>query len=139
MLGIGPKGVAAAGGRTCPNLGSLQEYTPMAYDGVCDSLRPRSLRLRFEGIWTMRAIARSRWHFCSVPRRGRLCRAEQDCASCGGHVPGRGKRGGVRLIYYWEPDSQTFYMLYLYAKNEQGDLTSEQLKVLAKLVRGEFK
>jgi len=54
-------------------------------------------------------------------------------------VPGRGKRGGVRLIYYWEPGNQTFYMLYLYAKNEQEDLTSEQLKVLARLVREEFK
>jgi len=51
----------------------------------------------------------------------------------------RGKRGGVRLIYYWEPKTETFYMLYLYAKNEQGDLTSAQLKVLAKLVREEFK
>lgn len=40
--------------------------------------------------------------------------------------------------YYWEPASQTFYMLYLYAKNEQGDLTADQLKVLAKLVRREF-
>lgn len=54
-------------------------------------------------------------------------------------VPGRGKRGGVRLIYYWEPGKQTFYMLYLYAKNEQEDLTFEQLKVLARLVREEFK
>lgn len=51
----------------------------------------------------------------------------------------RGKRGGVRLIYYWESETETFYMLYLYAKNEQGDLTSAQLKVLAKLVREEFK
>jgi len=39
-------------------------------------------------------------------------------------APGRGKRGGARLIYYWDPTSQTFYMLYLYAKNEQGDLTA---------------
>jgi len=52
---------------------------------------------------------------------------------------GRGKRGGVRLIYYWESASQTYYMLYLYAKNEQGDLTSAQLKTLAKLVREEFR
>jgi hypothetical protein len=51
----------------------------------------------------------------------------------------RGKRGGIRLIYYWEPESETFYMVYLYAKNEQGDLTSAQLKTLAKLVREEFK
>ena len=54
-------------------------------------------------------------------------------------VPGRAKRGGVRLIYYWEPDSQTFYMLYLYAKNEQEDLTAQQLKALSKLVREEFR
>ncbi len=54
-------------------------------------------------------------------------------------APGRGKRGGIRLIYYWEPESETVYMLYLYAKNEQGDLTSAQLKVLATLVREEFK
>lgn len=54
-------------------------------------------------------------------------------------APGRGKRGGVRLIYYWEPESETFYMLFLYAKNEQGDLTSAQLKVLAKLVQEEFR
>ena len=51
---------------------------------------------------------------------------------------GRGKRGGVRLIYYWEAASQTFYILYIYAKNEQGDVTAAQLKVLAKLVREEF-
>lgn len=51
---------------------------------------------------------------------------------------GRGKRGGLRLIYYWEPSSDTFYMLYLYAKNEQGDLASDQVKVLRQLVREEF-
>lgn len=53
-------------------------------------------------------------------------------------APGRGKRGGVRLIYYWEPGIQTFYMLYLYTKNVQGDLTAVQLNVLTKLVRKEF-
>ncbi len=51
---------------------------------------------------------------------------------------GSRQRGGVRLIYHWEPASQTFYMLYLYAKSEQGDVTSAQLKILAKLVREEF-
>ena len=51
---------------------------------------------------------------------------------------GRGKRGGVRVIYYWAPDPQTVYLLYIYAKNEQGDLTPAQAKVLARLVREEF-
>jgi mRNA-degrading endonuclease RelE of RelBE toxin-antitoxin system len=25
---------------------------------------------------------------------------------------GIGKRGGVRIIYYWQPDEQVFYMLF---------------------------
>ena len=52
---------------------------------------------------------------------------------------GRGKRGGLRVIYYWVPKDQVCYMLYVYAKNEQGDLTAAQTRLLARLVREEFK
>ena len=52
---------------------------------------------------------------------------------------GRGKRGGVRTIYYWAVDDDLCYMLYTYAKNEQGDLTATQLRALARVVREEFK
>lgn len=51
---------------------------------------------------------------------------------------GRGRRGGVRVIYYWAPAPETVYLLYVYAKNEQGDLTPAQAKALARLVREEF-
>lgn len=53
--------------------------------------------------------------------------------------PGSGKRGGVRIIYYWAPAAAAFYMLYCYAKNEQDDLTPTQTKLLGRLVREEFK
>jgi mRNA-degrading endonuclease RelE of RelBE toxin-antitoxin system len=52
---------------------------------------------------------------------------------------GRGKRGGLRIIYYWDAPSETFYMLYLYAKNTQGDLTSAQAKLLWRVVEEEFR
>lgn len=52
---------------------------------------------------------------------------------------GVGKRGGVRVIYYWAPVEAVFYMLYIYAKTEQGDLTPQQVRALAKVVREEFK
>lgn len=54
-------------------------------------------------------------------------------------VPGRGKRGGARIIYYWDKPSETFFMLFAYTKQEQGDLTPKQVKVLGHLVRKEFK
>jgi len=52
---------------------------------------------------------------------------------------GKGKRGGCRIIYYWDNNNETFYMLLAYQKNMQEDLTPEQLKILSKLVREEFK
>jgi hypothetical protein len=52
---------------------------------------------------------------------------------------GRGKRGGLRVIYYWAATEDVCYMLYAYAKNEQGDLTRAQIRVLSRLVREEFK
>ncbi|HWE42944.1 MAG TPA: hypothetical protein VG432_10580 [Gemmatimonadaceae bacterium] len=50
----------------------------------------------------------------------------------------RGKRGGLRVIYYWAKQDQLCYMLYVYSKNEQGDLTVDQARMLARLVREEF-
>ena len=48
---------------------------------------------------------------------------------------GRGKRGGLRVIYYcWSEDR--LYMIFVYDKARQGDLTPEQLKVLRAYVEG---
>ena len=51
---------------------------------------------------------------------------------------GGGKRGGFRIIYFWHKTSATCYMLFLYRKNEQGDLTAAQARMLARVVREEF-
>jgi len=52
---------------------------------------------------------------------------------------GVGKRGGIRVIYYWQPREQVFYMLFAYPKAAQEDLTTDQLRVLARIVREEIK
>jgi hypothetical protein len=54
-------------------------------------------------------------------------------------TPGSGKRGGLRVIYYWVPAERAFYMVYAYTKSEQGDLTAAQTRELRQLVREEFK
>ena len=51
---------------------------------------------------------------------------------------GKGKRGGYRVIYYWDEKQETFYMLLAYAKSKQEDLTPTQMKVLTKLVKEEL-
>jgi mRNA-degrading endonuclease RelE of RelBE toxin-antitoxin system len=51
---------------------------------------------------------------------------------------GRGKRGSYRVIYYWAPSKSVCYMLFLYKKNEQGDLTPAQVRALSRVVKEEF-
>lgn len=52
---------------------------------------------------------------------------------------GRGKRGGIRVIYYRLPDRDWILMLLAYPKSERDDLTAEQKRVLRKLVEEELK
>ena len=51
----------------------------------------------------------------------------------------RGKRGGVRIIYYWAVSSEQILMLMIYPKSQQDDLTPGQIKILKGIVEEEFK
>lgn len=53
-------------------------------------------------------------------------------------LSGRGKRGGIRVIYFWDERTETFYMLYAFPKSKREDLTPQQLRVLSQLAREEF-
>ncbi|RJQ51159.1 MAG: hypothetical protein C4530_20520 [Desulfobacteraceae bacterium] len=50
------------------------------------------------------------------------------------NLPGRGKRGALRIIYYWSPPD-TIFMLFPYRKTEQEDLASDQLKLIRGMVK----
>jgi hypothetical protein len=43
---------------------------------------------------------------------------------------GKGKRGGLRIIYYFFPEEQQLWLLTLYDKDEAIGLTSEQKRML---------
>ena len=47
---------------------------------------------------------------------------------------GRGKRGGLRVIYYWQMSQQQIWMLAIYAKNVKDDLSKSEIKQLKQLV-----
>lgn len=54
-------------------------------------------------------------------------------------LPGRGKSGGARVIYYYFVAAQVIYLLAIYPKNEQTNLSRDQLKTLRQLVAAEIK
>jgi hypothetical protein len=43
---------------------------------------------------------------------------------------GRGKSGGVRVIYYFYDEDMPIYALLIYGKNERANLTPEQRKTV---------
>jgi hypothetical protein len=44
---------------------------------------------------------------------------------------GRGKSGGVRVIYYFHDEETPIYALLVYGKNERADLTARQRRSVA--------
>ncbi len=50
----------------------------------------------------------------------------------------RGKRGGVRVIYYLAREAEVILLLLIYGKNERDDLTPKQRAVLKRLIEEEF-
>ena len=49
-------------------------------------------------------------------------------------LPGKGKRGGVRVIYFWRGWESQILLLLIYRKNTQADLTEKQLQQLVRHV-----
>jgi mRNA-degrading endonuclease RelE of RelBE toxin-antitoxin system len=52
---------------------------------------------------------------------------------------GKGKRGGVRIIYYWLEPKGLIYMLLAYSKGKRDDLNAHEKRFLKQLISEEFK
>lgn len=50
-------------------------------------------------------------------------------------VEGRGKRGGVRIVYYWHDRENPIFLITVFGKNEQENLSRAEINALAKLVK----
>ena len=50
---------------------------------------------------------------------------------------GKGKRGGLRIIYYFFPDEDQIWFLTLYNKSEADDLSPSQKKTLKEAIDSE--
>lgn len=52
---------------------------------------------------------------------------------------GKGKRSGVRIIYYWFDSHNQFWLFTLYNKDEMTDLTDDQKKQLKVMLDREIR
>jgi hypothetical protein len=69
------------------------------------------------------------------PDSGDLIRGGAGLRKLRWSVQGRGKRGGARVIYYWHVPGERIYLIHGYAKSEREDLTPQQVRTLAELMK----
>ncbi|MEM7698500.1 MAG: type II toxin-antitoxin system RelE/ParE family toxin [Verrucomicrobiota bacterium] len=73
-------------------------------------------------------------HLLERPHRGDFIKGTGGLRKLRWAGSGRGKRGGIRVIYFlWRED--TAFMLFAYSKNKQDDLTPAQARVLRDLIK----
>ena len=73
------------------------------------------------------------------PESGKVIRGSGGLRKLRWSAGGHGKRGGIRVIYYWIVSQDILLLLFAYPKSEQDDLTPEQLRQLKKVVEGEYR
>lgn len=73
------------------------------------------------------------------PKSGKIIKGSGGLRKIRWSIPGKGKSGGVRVIYYYVMKEEIILMLLIYPKSERDDLTKEQQKILKSLVKEEFK
>ena len=68
------------------------------------------------------------------PRAGKVERGLGGARKIRIRLPGRGKRGGARVVYHFSERKARVYLLLVYAKSNRPVLTQRQRKVVRDLV-----
>lgn len=69
------------------------------------------------------------------PDAGAIIRGSSGLRKVRWKLEGKGKSGGVRVIYYWVTADEQLRMLYAYKKSGQADLTPDQISVLKEIIK----
>jgi hypothetical protein len=85
--------------------------------------------------WTDEELRALQNYLLLSPDAGDLIRGGGGLRKIRWAAQGRGKRGGARVIYYWHVAEHRIYLIYGYVKSERDDLTPQQVKVLAELMK----
>lgn len=70
-------------------------------------------------------------HLLARPDEGALIRGSGGIRKARWGAGGRGKSGGVRVIYYWASAAAQIYLLTIYGKSEQADIDKATLRRIA--------
>ena len=77
------------------------------------------------------------WYLILNPEVGDLVRGSGGVRKIRWAPKGKGKRGGVRIMYYWKKSDDEIWLLTLYSKSEKATIPGQLLKKIAKEIENE--
>ena len=77
------------------------------------------------------------WYLFEHPEAGNIIQGSGGIRKIRWLQEGKGKRGGVRVIYYWKKSASEIWLLTIYAKNEKATILGHMLKKIAEEIKNE--
>lgn len=71
------------------------------------------------------------------PDAGDIVRASGGVRKVRWAAQGKGKSGGVRVMYYWKKSDHEIWMLTIYSKSERATISGQLLKQIAEAISHE--
>ena len=115
--------------------GSSTYYTPLAYNRSMEFIEtPTFTRLIVE------LLSDDEYHslqnaLLENPQRGDIIKDGGGIRKVRHAAQGRGKSGGIRVIYYWIKEDHLIYMLMAYPKSKKDTLTAVETALLRDFVK----
>jgi mRNA-degrading endonuclease RelE of RelBE toxin-antitoxin system len=69
------------------------------------------------------------------PDAGQVIRGSGGVRKLRWALPGKGKSGGIRIIYYWKRQESEIWMLTVYSKSERESIPSHILRKIAEGIK----
>jgi len=77
------------------------------------------------------------WYLLLNPEAGDLVSGSGGVRKVRWAPEGKGKRGGIRIMYYWKKSDNELWLLTLYSKNEKATIPGHILKKIAEEIENE--
>ena len=77
------------------------------------------------------------WYLLGPPGAGDVVRGSGGVRKIRWSLPGIGKRGGIRVIYYWKVSADEIWLLTTYAKSEKSTIPGHILKQISQEIEDE--
>lgn len=77
------------------------------------------------------------WYLIAYPDAGDVVRGSGGVRKIRWAEKGKGKRGGVRIIYYWKKSADEIWLLTTYSKKEKATIKGHILKKIAEEIENE--